>query len=336
MRLRLGKLERRLLEEVIFKRLGERRRDVIVKPMFGEDGSVIKTWSGDLVVAAMDPITGSGSMLGWLAVNVNANDVAVMGGEPRWFSATLLIPENAGVEDIERVASEIHSAAKELGVAVITGHSEITPGIMNLIIVGHMLGKLVSKRPIRSSDARAGDLIVMAKTAGIEGTAILSTDFAEILKNRVPMKVLERARRFYRRISVVEDALKLARRNICRSMHDPTEGGVLGGVYEVAEASKLSFILYEDRVPVASETKIICDALNCDPLRLIASGALIASIPEENLNQAKKIIPGLRIVGRFRHRKLGNILVRSDGSEERIKDGVRDELWRLIEEFKLR
>jgi len=336
MRLRLGKLERKLLEEMIFKRLGKKRRDVIVGPRFGEDGSVIKTWSGDLVVAAMDPITGSGSMLGWLAVNVNANDVAVMGGEPRWFSATLLIPENAGVEDIERVASEIHSAAKELGVAVITGHSEITPGIMNLIIVGHMLGKLVSKRPIRSSDARAGDLIVMSKTAGIEGTAILSTDFAEILKNKVPEKVLERARRFYRRISVVEDALKLARRNICRSMHDPTEGGVLGGVYEVAEASKLSFILYEDRVPVASETKIICDALNCDPLRLIASGALIASIPEENLNQAKKIIPGLRIVGRFRHRKLGNILVRSDGSEERIKDGVRDELWRLIEEFKLR
>jgi len=336
MRLRLGKLERELLEEVIFKRLGKKRRDVIVGPRFGEDGSVIKTWSGDLVVAAMDPITGSGSMLGWLAVNVNANDVAVMGGEPRWFSAALLIPENAGVEEIERVASEIHSAAKELGVAVITGHSEITLGITNLIIVGHMLGRLVSKRPIRSSDARAGDLIVMAKTAGIEGTAILSTDFAEILKSKVPMKVLERARRFYRRISVVEDALKLARRNICRSMHDPTEGGVLGGVYEVAEASKLSFILYEDRVPVASETKIICDALNCDPLKLIASGALIASIPEENLKQAKKIIPGLKIVGRFRHRKLGNILVRSDGSEERIRDGVRDELWRLIEEFKLR
>ena len=336
MRLRLGKLERKLLEEMIFKRLGKKRRDVIVGPRFGEDGSVIKTWSGDLVVAAMDPITGSGSMLGWLAVNVNANDVAVMGGEPRWFSATLLIPENAGVEEIERVTSEIHSAAKELGVAVITGHTEITPGITNLIIIGHMLGKLVSRRPIRSSDARAGDLIVMAKTAGIEGTAILSTDFAEILKDRVPMKVLERARRFYRRISVVEDALKLARRNICRSMHDPTEGGVLGGVYEVAEASKLSFILYEDRVPVASETKIICDALNCDPLKLIASGALIASIPEENLKQAKKIIPGLKIVGRFRHRKLGNILVRSDGSEERIRDGVRDELWRLIEEFKLR
>jgi len=284
----------------------------------------------------MDPITGSGSMLGWLAVNVNANDVAVMGGEPRWFSATLLIPENAGVEEIERVTSEIHSAAKELGVAVITGHSEITPGIMNLIIIGHMLGKLVSKRPIRSSDARAGDLIVMAKTAGIEGTAILSTDFAEILKDKVPMKILERARRFYRRISVVEDALKLARRNICRSMHDPTEGGVLGGVYEVAEASKLSFILYEDRVPVASETKIICDALNCDPLRLIASGALIASIPEEDLKRVKRIIPSLKVIGKFRRRRMGNILVRSDGSEERIRDGVRDELWRLIEEFKLR
>ena len=336
MRLKLGKLERKLLEEIIFKKLGEKRRDVIVKPRFGEDASVIKTWSGDMVVAAMDPITGSGSMLGWLAVNVNANDVAVMGGEPRWFSTTLLLPENAEVEEIKRITSEIHLAAKKLGVAVITGHSEITPGIMNPIIVGHMLGKLVSKKPIRSSDARAGDLIIMVKTAGIEGTAILSTDFAEILKDKVPEKILERAKRFYRRISVVEDALKLAKRNICRSMHDPTEGGVLGGVYEVAEASKLSFILYENKIPIATETKIICNALNCDPLRLIASGALIASIPEENLKKAKRIIPNLRVIGRFRHRRMGNVLVRSDGSEEKIKDEIMDELWRLIEEFKLR
>ena len=336
MRLRLGKLERKILEKIVFKKLGEKRRDVLVGPRFGEDGSVIKTWSGDMIVAAMDPITGSGSMLGWLAVNVNANDVAVMGGEPRWFSTTLLIPENAKVGDIERIVSEIHLAAKKLGVAVITGHSEITPGIMNPIIVGHMLGKLVSRKPIRSSDARAGDLIVMVKTAGIEGTAILSTDFTEILKGRVSEEILERAKRFFRKISVVEDALKLAKRNICRSMHDPTEGGILGGVYEIAEASKLSFILYEDKVPVAVETKIICNALNCDPLKLIASGALIASIPEENLRKAKRIIPNLRVIGRFRHRKMGNILVRRDGTEEKIKDTVRDELWRLIEEFKPR
>lgn len=336
MRLKLGKFERQLLEEIVFKKLGEKRRDVIVEPRFGEDGSVIKTWSGDMVVAAMDPITGSGSMLGWLAVNVNANDVAVMGGEPRWFSTTLLIPEDAGVEDIRRIVSEIHLAAKKLGVAVITGHSEITPGIMNPIIVGHMLGKLVSKKPIRSSDARAGDLIVMVKTAGIEGTAILSTDFAEILRDKVSEKTLERARRFYRRISVVEDALKLAKRDICRSMHDPTEGGVLGGVYEVAEASKLSFIIYEDKIPIATETKIICNALNCDPLRLIASGALIASIPEEKLKRAKKVVPSLKVIGRFRHRRMGNILVRRDGTEERIRDVVRDELWRLIKEFKLK
>ncbi|RLG01923.1 MAG: hydrogenase [Thaumarchaeota archaeon] len=289
-----------------------------------------------MVIAAMDPITGSGSMIGWLAVNVNANDVAVMGGEPRWFSTTLLIPEDASVEEVKKIVSEIHLAAKKLGVAVITGHSEITPGIVNPIIVGHMLGKLISRKPIRSSDARAGDLIVMVKTAGIEGTAILSTDFAEILKDRVSEKILERAKRFYRRISVVEDALKLAKRNICRSMHDPTEGGVLGGVYEVAEASKLSFILYEDKIPVAAETKIICNALNCDPLRLIASGALIASIPEENFGKAKRMIRGLRVIGRFRRRKMGNVLVKVDGSEEKIKDVVRDELWRLIEEFKLK
>ncbi len=326
---RLGKLDRDLLEKIVFRRLGHRRRDVIVPPKFGEDAAVVKT-EGRVLVLAMDPITGAGELAGWLSVHVNANDVAVMGAEPKWFSSTILLPENR-LEDLDRITRDIHRACKELRVAVVTGHTEVSPGISKPIIIGQMAGELVSGKPITSSGAKPGDLLVMSKTAGIEGTAILASDFRNVLAGRVPEETLARAEKFYRRISVVDEALRLARGGLASAMHDPTEGGLIGGAYELAEASGCSFILYEDAVPVAEETKIICEALECDPLKLISSGVLLAAVPRSLARRLPRM-RSLRIIGELRKRKGGNIVVRRGGSEERVKGPVLDELWRLLME----
>jgi len=327
---RLGKIDRELLERVVFKRLGHRRKDVIIPPKFGEDAAAMRS-KGRILVAAMDPITGSGTMIGWLSVHVNANDVAVMGAEPKWFSATILIPEG-GLKEIKKIMDEVHRACMELKIMLITGHTEITSGISKPIIVGHMIGELVSKKPISSSGAEVGNLLVMSKTAGIEGTAILASDFGWELAGKISPKLLRRAEKFYERISVVREALRLARSGLPTAMHDPTEGGVIGGAYELAEASRCSFIMYEDRVPVAEETRKICDALGCDPLKLISSGALLAAIPKRRIGQVMKAVRDLRVIGEFRRGKEGNVVVRSDGSEEKIREMVLDELWRLLME----
>jgi len=328
---RFGKVDRRILEEVVFKRLGARRGDVIVPPRFGEDAAVLKL-GGRMLVAAMDPITGSGSRIGWLSVHVNANDVAVMGAEPRWFSATILLPEHDPAV-LSSIMDEVHRACRSIRVAVVTGHTEVAPNISSPIVVGHMIGELVSNRPITSSGARPGDLLVMSKTAGIEGTAILATDFREILADKVPGEILLRAEGFYTRISVLREALKLARAGIASAMHDPTEGGVIGGAYEMAEASGCSFVIYEERVPVAEETRTICEALGCDPLKLIASGAILAAVPRRNLARMSRVARGLRVIGEFRRRGEGNVVIRRDGSREEVEEGVSDELWRLISEY---
>jgi len=328
---RFGKIDRRTLEEIVFRRLGYRRRDVLISPKFGEDAALVRSRSRR-IVAAMDPITGSEARIGWLAVHVNANDVAAMGAEPKWFSAAILLPED-GLDVLEHIMEEIHEACVKLKISLITGHTEVTPGISKPIIVGHMLGELVSRRPISSSGARPGDLLVMSKTAGIEGTAILASDFEEELRRRgVSSEVLERAKRFYERISILDEALRLARRNLPTAMHDPTEGGVLGGAYELAEASGCSFIIYEERIPIAEETRLICEALGCDPLKLISSGVLLAAIPRQKAKRHPNLIRDLAIIGEFKDRKSGNILVRSDGSEEKIREEILDELWRLIAE----
>ena len=324
----LGKVPREVLEKVVFRRLGWRRKDVIVFPRFGEDAAVLKLDKKTLV-AAMDPITGSEERIGWLSVHVNANDVAVMGAEPRWFSATILLPED-DLSKLDVIMKDIDAACRSLRVSLVTGHTEVASNVSTPIVIGHMLGVPVGRKPVTSSDARPGDVLVMSKSAGIEGTAILASAFREKLAGKIPEDVLARAEKFYEKISIVREALKLAERGLPSAMHDPTEGGVIGGAYELAEASGCSFVLYEERVPVAVETEAVCRALGCDPLKLISSGVLLAAVPRRLLEKCLKTVRGLRVIGELRERGEGNVVVRRGGREEEVKESVRDELWRLL------
>ncbi|MCS7125433.1 MAG: AIR synthase family protein [Aigarchaeota archaeon] len=327
--MRLGKIDRKLLEEVVYKKLGVERKDIVLGPSFGEDAGVIKSRSR-YIVASCDPITGAVEKVGWLAVHINANDVAVCGGEPRWFSPIILLHEKSEREELEKIVNELHSACLELNVGVLTGHTEVAPGISHTVVCGFMMGPLVSSKPISSSGGRPGDVLVMSKSAGIEGTAILARDFRDRLRDKISSEILNRAERYFEKISIVKEALRLARRKIVSAMHDPTEGGVLGGVYEMAEASNTSFVIYEDKIPVSIETRSICEVLRCDPLRLISSGVLLAAIPKKYLRTATAY--GLNVIGELRRKSEGNILVRVDKSEEKILTPIQDELWRLYEE----
>ncbi|MEM4007232.1 MAG: AIR synthase family protein [Nitrososphaerota archaeon] len=329
--LRFGKVGRDVLEEIVYKRLGRKRRDVVLGPAFGEDAGIVKIGSKHIVIAC-DPITGAVEKIGWLSVYINANDVAVCGGEPRWFSPIILLPERYNETHLEKIMDDMHKACLKLKVSIVTGHTEVTPGISHPIVAGQMAGPLVSMRPIKSGGGRVGDLIVMSKTAGIEGTAILATDFRDKIKDKIPLEVLDKAARYYEMVSVVEEAMSLAKRNIPTAMHDPTEGGVLGGVYEIAEASRTSFIVYEEKIPVAKETEIICNTLKCDPLKLISSGVLLATVPRENIKRLTKL--EFKIIGELRKKKYSNILIRKDGSEEVVGEMVQDELWRLLTELR--
>ena len=184
----LGKVPREVLEKLVFRRLGWRRKDVIVSPRFGEDAAVLKLDKKTLI-AAMDPITGSEERIGWLSVHVNANDVAVMGAEPRWFSATILLPED-DLSKLDVIMKDIDAACRSLRVSLVTGHTEVASNVSTPIVIGHMLGVPVGRKPVTSSGARPGDVLVMSKSAGIEGTAILASAFREKLAGKVPEDVL--------------------------------------------------------------------------------------------------------------------------------------------------
>jgi len=326
-----GKVPIEVLKKKVLPHTGAPRRDVLLGPGVGEDAAVLSV-NGQVIVAANDPVTGSRDLVGYLAVHVNANDVAVRGVRPRWFSSCILLSPSSSTRDLERIVGQVHAAAKSLDVAVVTGHSEITPGLANPIVIGQMMGVAEDGRFVTTGGASDGDAILMTKTAGLEGTAILARDMRGVLKRTFSPRVLRQAALFHRQISVVNDALTAFNTGGVTALHDPTEGGVLGALYELAEASQCGFSVREDRIPVADETRAICEFFAADPLRLMGSGALLICARESSSGEIiqrlkQRRIPCSRIGDIRRGRR--RVLIRRDGSEIRVREG-EDELWRIL------
>ncbi len=336
----VGKLPPKLLEKYVFSRIGVKDPDVIVGPNFGEDAAIIDLGNDKVLVAHVDPITGAVELLGWLAVHIACNDIAVRGARPRWLLPVLYFPEHASEELIDKITAQIDEAAKEVGAMVVGGHSEFTPQLTRPLISMTALGVVDKDKYVTTSGAKAGDVVIMTKTVGVEGTAILATDFREALvRAGVSTEVIEKCKGFIRKVSVVKEALTLAEAGLATSMHDPTEGGLVGGLIEIAYASKKTLEVWEEKVPIAEETRIVAKALGLDPLRLISSGVLIATVPEDKATEALELLSKRGVEASIIGRVLeytGHYLIihRRDGTEEYVdRLYVKDELVSVWEKY---
>jgi len=326
-----GKLPPRVLDRLLARYVGTPDRRVIVGPQTGEDAAAVRVGSRALVVAT-DPITFAADEIGWYAVTVNANDVAVMGARPRWFQACLLSPP-ATDRRIERIFRQIHEAAEALGVAVIGGHTEITHDLPQPIVVGTMMGEVAPGKLVRSSGARPGDDVVLTKGVAIEGAALIAREKASELRVAVSQSVLRRARRLLHDpgISVVRDA-GIACRVGCHAMHDPTEGGLEMGAWELAAAAGCGIELDLRAVPVLREADILCRHLGLDVYRTIASGALLVAVGR---SRTARLLAAYRragipaaVIGRMT--KHGRHVISADGRRP-LRPVPRDEIARLFD-----
>jgi hydrogenase maturation factor len=325
-----GKIPVDLLKEVIFKNLGVHRDEVALGPAAGIDGAVINVGSKSLIVST-DPITGALERIGWLAVNINANDVSTFGVEPAFFLSCILLPEKAERRTVEIISSQMDKAAKGLGMAIVGGHCESTPRLTNPIVVGCAMGTAEKGKYLTAAGAKAGDKIMITKTAGIEGTAILAADREEKLRKTIRSSTLKRAREFFSMISVAKEAAIAFKTGGVHAMHDPTEGGIAGGIHEVADASNLGFKIFEDRIPVAKETLEICEAFEIDPAYLIASGSMLIAARKDVADDIKKnlINSGISasVVGEFLSSPADRIVKRKNGFETELPRPTCDHLW---------
>lgn len=328
--LRPGKLPWALMTRVVRQR-GARDATVLVGPAFGEDAAVIDLGSRCLVLKS-DPVTFTVSELGWYAVHVNANDVAVTGARPRWFQPTIILPPRCSDRVPLAIARDIHRAARDLGIAVTGGHTEVSEAVRQPIVAGDMQGLVPRGRVILSSGARPDDVVVMTKWAGIEGTSIIAREHRRAARGVLGQSALARAARFHHRpgISVVRDAMIAARHRVS-ALHDPTEGGVAAGLYEMAAASGCRFVVDLDCIPVHPHTRDLCRHFGLDPLGLIGSGALLASVPSGKVESLLRSLRTQRIPGCIIGRVVRGrgVEARRAGRRVRFRWSQRDELTKL-------
>jgi hydrogenase maturation factor len=327
--LALGKLPPAVLSKYLLGMTGAPSSDLVIPPSVGVDFGVIKQ-GRDYLVVSSDPVTGITERVGWYAVNVSANDVATSGNRPRFIQSIILLPEDARVGMVASISREMHRTAAGLGITIVGGHTELTPGLMRPIVVTTAFA--FARSFITAADSRDGDTIMITKSAAVEGTAICGSDAGRFGRG-ADQEMIRRARGFYRKLSVVEEAVAAFGTGKVHAMHDCTEGGVLGAVYEMSFASNLGFELLEDKIPVARETSYVCSRLGLDPLRLISSGTLLLSVKpgaEEEVASAISAA-GSTVPADGAFRTGGGVLARRDGKRETVEGPPTDELWKLID-----
>jgi len=329
-----GKVPAEILQKIVFKHLGTKRSDVVLGPAVGEDAAIVKAGEMTLVTAT-DPVTGAEEWLGWLAVNVSANDVATCGVKPRWFSSSILLPEGSDEDLVEIICGQMDKAANQLDMAIIGGHCEATPGLDHPVVVGCSIGVAESGRYVTSGGARMGNKIIMTKGVGIEGTAILASDRREKLLKVFDERFLNRASDFFTEISIVKEALIAFETGGVLAMHDPTEGGVAGGLHELADAAEVGFCIYEEEILISEETKRICAHFEIDPLQLISSGTLLITAKKEKTVEivAKLSQNGIyaQVIGEITEPGLGRILVTRNQEKKELVRPASDHLWMALE-----
>ncbi|MCJ7735873.1 MAG: AIR synthase family protein [Anaerolineae bacterium] len=308
---------------------------VLVGPGIGHDAAVI-SFGETYLVAKSDPITFVISDIGWYAVNVNANDLACMGATARWFLATLLLPENrTNAELVESIFQQIREACGEMSIELVGGHTEITHGLDHPIVLGCMLGEVTPEKLVRPGGAQPGDTLIVTKGIAVEGTAIIAQEKrAEVAE--FDEAFLAHCRGFLRDpgISVVRDAEIATAAGAVHAMHDPTEGGLATGLWELAAASGCGLEVDEGAIPILPETRELCDKLNLDPLGLIASGSLLMAVDPDD---AQNILDALQnegidaaAVGRVVEDHARVVLMDED-AERPMPQFARDEITRLFE-----
>jgi hydrogenase maturation factor len=333
---KIGKIDRESFESFILARLGRPDPTVIVPPQTGVDAGVVDLGDGRVLVIAEDPIFAvpgqPPEMFGWYTVHIGASDVAVMGVPPRYMTYTLLMPPETGGPVFRAIVDAIHGAALDLGIAIVGGHTGYYPGFAAPTIGGvTVLGIADRDGYVTPAGARPGDAVILTKGPAIEAAGILSVTRERELLGRYPEPLVRRAQALCREMTVVRDALTASEAGGVTGMHDATEGGVMGGLAEVAEASGVGMRVEESRFVYPDEVRMVCEAFGIDPVAAIAEGSLIITA---DARRAGRILGDLgkagiaaSVIGAVTADTAVRVMERRDGTEVPLRMPAQDPFW---------
>ncbi len=273
-----GKIPNDILKKIVLNKIQNNRSEVILRPGIGEDCSAVEFGEYACVLSS-DPITGTAKEIGRLAVHISCNDIVSCGVEPIGLLVTILCPPGSTEQELEMIMDQIISSAAAIHVDILGGHTEITSAVTRFVISCTAVGRCVKDKLISTSNAKKGDCLVLTKHAGLEGASIIAREKEWELVNVLGNEVVQTAKSYIEELSTVKEGLLAAEFGV-NAMHDVTEGGVLGAVWEICEASKNGVKLYLDQIPVSTSTRRICEYYNINPFKLISSGCMLVSVKD--------------------------------------------------------
>lgn len=324
-----GKLSESALKRSVFKQLHKRRNEVIVGAAVGEDCTAVELSSDEVFVMSVDPITGATKDIGALAVHITMNDIASAGAEPIGIMLSILLPESVTEEELRETMKQIDDACAELNVEVMGGHTEITPAVNQTIITVTGVGKVKKSEIVKTGGAKPDQDVVLTKWAGLEGTSIIAKEKEEELLKRFAPAFIGAAKSLDRYLSVVPEAAVAVKSGVS-AMHDVTEGGVFGALWEMAEASHVGLNIDLKSIPIKQETVEVCNYFDVNPYMLISSGAMLmaADNGRKLVSDLKKAGINAAVIGRT---TADNDRVIINGDEKRFLEPPKaDELYRVV------
>lgn len=328
----VGKLDTDLLKETVFSHILHLRPEVMVRPGVGEDCATIDFGQYECVMST-DPITAAISEIGRLAIHITCNDIASNGVEPLGIMLAMMLPIGTTVGEIETIMMQAQEVASSLGVEIIGGHTEITPAVNRPVIVSTAIGRTLAGGSQKAENMRPGDIILMTKQAGLEGTGIIASDFADQLSEVLTAEEIAEAKGYMNLVSVVKEGVAAGNMGTA-GMHDITEGGVLGAVWELSEISGVGVELEEDKIPVSEVTRKICDHFGINYLRLISSGCMMIIVHPDREEAVMEAIRNVGVdvtrIGRVMEQGAPRVLIGKDGVVREIDPPESDELYKVV------
>ncbi|MPW24924.1 AIR synthase [Alkalibaculum sp. M08DMB] len=324
----IGKLSNDQLSELIFSKINHRDKRVLVGSGIGEDCSIID-FDKNLCVISSDPITATSNNIGKLGVYVSCNDIASKGVRPFAIMVTVLAPPSIEVDEIKTVMDDIIKVCNELKIELVGGHTEVTDAVNRMVLSITAIGSGSKENLIDEQKIENGDLLLMTKYAGCEGTSILYSDFRYKFEDTLTEQDKKELNFLGSSLSVIEEGL-IAAEIGAKYMHDATEGGILGAAWEMAEKSKIGVEINIEDIPILSVTRKITDLLSLDPLKLISSGVMLIVVAKNKKNHMIKTLESnginTQVIGTF---KEGNSRVLyKNGTVEKLLPPETDEIYR--------
>lgn len=326
-----GKVPNEVLDKIVLSKINKIRKDIILRPGIGEDCAAID-FDSYACILSTDPITGAANDIGQLAVHISCNDIASCGVAPLGLMVTILCPVGTSEAELGRVMEQLSGTAAGLNVEIIGGHTEVTAAVNKIVISCTCIGKAPKHRVVSTRGAKPGDSVIITKSAGLEGTAIIARDLEHKISDKLSREQLEQAKSFINSISVVREGVIAGEFGVS-SMHDITEGGVLGAAWEIAEASGTGITIDRDKIPVEAVTALICESLGLDVLKLISSGCMLITCKqgEELCRLLEENNIKATIIGSVTADKDEKLLIsKKEGSIKHIESPGADELYKVI------